>query len=161
MAIVTFDIDAASVQEFHFPQSPAFSDVSAPTEERVNEIIEEEAATLTGALLVQDIIAANISETSPAYAICARQVRQMAALRCLKVMVGQNPELAKAWADEIDAWFKNFEKFGALFLGDKSLAPTSAPTRGPLNHVTANSLTRDTADDMSSAVALFRRSDVL
>ena len=105
MAIQDFGVTASDIQSHWFPQSPSFSDISAPTETVVESFIEQEAARLQGKLLYRGLDATNIAETSPAYANCAAQLELMVALRTLKVMVGQNPEIAKTWADEVSAWF--------------------------------------------------------
>ena len=162
MALVTFGVDAESVRRRYFPALNAFSTQSAPTVATVGDWIDEEAAALQGQLLGEAIPADALTAGTAPYINCATQLRRKVALKCLEVMTGRFPELAKRLAEEAEDWDDGFEEGGATFLGDDSLATLSeSEPDGPTTHIDEYNLDVGDTSDASDVIPALRRSDQL
>lgn len=161
MAIETFGVSVDSVRRHHFPQFDAFSANTTPSSTTVDEMLDEEGGLLTGRLYLKNVAASSIEADSPAYAQCSLILRKMVALRVLKVMTGQSPELAVSWAAEIESWFNNLKVYGAGFLGDASLEAGDVPATGPVTHINMLGLTLPDPLDASSLTPFLRKDDDL
>lgn len=159
MAVSEFGVTQQAVAAIYFPQwRGGFSATSAPTATAVGAVITEEAALLNARLYAENVNASGITDaTSVAYVMCAAQVKRMTALRILRELTQNNPELAKALQAEVDAWFKSLASQGGTFLGDSGLNTDTSDPDGPTTHLSQYSLTVDTSADMSSAVPKLRK----
>jgi len=162
MSITVFGVTAQSIRDHHFPQleAQAFSAYSRPTSTAVGEMVDEAAAELAGKLAAEDITAADITsgDYPVAYAWCRATVRLSAALRVLRAMANQDPEVAKAWQTQLDARYAELAAMGAVALGDAPLP--SQPSNGPRSHVSAYSLDTGDDEDLSTLEPKFRRDDL-
>lgn len=160
MAVATFGVTAADVASIHFPQwNGGFNANTKPTSTAVTTQISRLGAKLNAKLYAENVIASSLAADTVPYLMCAEQLAKMVAAWALTKATQQNPELAKAMQDEVDAWFEQLDEKGATHLGDSTLDSSTAPANGPTTHLNTFSLTVDSADDMSSAVPLLRKDD--
>lgn len=161
MAITTFGVTAADVQSTYFPQLGAFTAASNPTALSVARYVNEEAATLMGALAQEGLAAAALVEATypAAFMWCAETVRLGVACKAYSVMSQRNPEILKDWRAELKARYKRLDEYGYIALGD---APAPAEeANGPRTHIGELNLTTAEDDLSSDAVPSFRKSDLL
>lgn len=165
MALSLFGIAAADVRKHHFPYWSDFSVNSSPTLATCTELIDDCAGELAGKLLGESIDAADVlalGATAAPYVSCRRQLRKMAALAILLSSTSQDPDVAKKWQKEIDAWFDGLLKGGATFLGDTTLTTAASNPDGPTSHISEYGLDIGTpATDASDVIPPFRKSDIL
>lgn len=159
----TFSVTAETVMADCFPTSNPLDSLSTPTEETCERWIEQASADLAGRLLNADVPTSSIAVDSIGEMWCARIVTLMVGVRLARVLSGMNGDAVKAFQDEIDAAMMRLKSEGASALGDPDLVPDNgdAPSNGPISHISRNRLEQDTADNMSSVVPQFRRSDIL
>lgn len=168
MSVSVFGLTPESVRAHMFSQWSQFSAQSSPTENIVEECIEEEAGELAGRLYAENIDAASIADDldsnslhSAAWLWCARTLRLMVALAVLRRATQADPELAKSYRAELDARLKQIAEQGATALGNSSLASGTADPDGPTTHINTYGLTVDESTNMSSTVPRLRRDDAL
>lgn len=163
MAVNTFGVTHATVAAMYFPSwAGGFSASSRPTSTTVGLVVDESAAVLEGRLYAENITASAITTaTDAAYLMCAGQLRRMTALRIMRELTQQNPDVAKALQEEIDAWFVSLAEQGGTFLGNDALNSGTSDPDGPTTHISKYSLTVDVAADMSSTVPTLRKDDAL
>lgn len=162
MAVIEFGVTQTDVAALYFPQwRGGFSSSSAPTAATVATCITESAALVNARLYAETITASAISSGSVAYVMCASQVKRLTALRILRELTQQNPDLAKSLEEEIDAWFTRLAADGGTFLGDETLQTGASDPDGPTSHISEYSLTVDSAINMSTTVPRLRRDDQL
>lgn len=159
MASSSFGIDAESVRRHHFPNADAFSASSRPSASTVAEVIEEEAASMAGALSMELVDASSITPATSAYNTCRRILRMQVAAKLVRLMSGVDSALAQAWDEEVAAWYRKLAAGGASFLGDGAAASGTSDPDGPTWH--GSELERDSVDDMSSTVPALRKDDRL
>lgn len=162
-ALNTFSVTAETVMADCFPTSNPLDDLSRPTEETCERWIEQAASDLAGRLLGADISPDSIEAESIAESWCANIVTLMVGIRLARVLTGMNGDATKAWADEVKDALERLRTQGAAALGDTGLVPDAgdSPSNGPTSHISKNQLEQDTAENMSSVVPQFRRSDIL
>lgn len=159
MSSQSFGLDTESVRRHHFPHSDAWSSASRPSLSTVEEAIEEEAAELAGALLLQEIDAAAIAPSTGAYNSCRKVLRVQVAARIARDMTGADPALVQAWKRDIAYFYEQLRKFGDTFLGDGAASSGESEPDGPTWHGTG--LEQDTKANMSSTIPLVRKDDAL
>jgi hypothetical protein len=159
MPVPTFAIVHGDVRNHYFPNRIDFSGSTKPTSTTVGQMIDAEAARLSGALAAIDVSASTLSTdagaTYPAsYAWCQDTIRLGAAVRVFFALSGAGP-VYDAWRADLDARYKDLEDNGHSALGD---APQPAQL-GPRSHVSSNDLDRGDLELMSDAIPRFRKSD--
>lgn len=166
MSINTFGVTSDSVRRHHFPQWPAFSTKSNPTDATVTEMISECAARLCGELSLRGIQfdpAVLTNSAQPiAFAWCAATVKLDVAIRIVPSVTGLDPAQVRRWKDEFKERTAAFEKYGAKLLGDatESGDGTDDPI-GVSDHITEYSLTTTDPADMSTAAMPLHKDDQL
>lgn len=162
MSINTFDVDPDRVRDDFFPHVTAgFTTDSPPTWETVDRWVTEAATTLQGKLLQKSIAADDITDTeSPEWVWCAETVTLIVAIRAARVMTGQSPEVAKAWADDLKARLEDLDQRGELALGIDTSGSNSEPD-GPTDFISEYSLDTGDSADASDVIPALRRSDEL
>lgn len=164
MALPAFGVTAATVRAQLFPHWSDFSANSNPTAATVADIITEESGDFAALLYRENITASSVdalgASTAP-YQWCAKTLRLMVALRCLRASTQQEPQLAEAWKAELEQRLKLLAEEGATALGNASLQSGTSDPDGPTSHISVYSLTTDSADDMSTVVPRLRRDDAL
>lgn len=161
MASSSFGIDAESVRRHHFPNADAFSASSRPSAATVAEVIEEEAASMAGALALELVVASDITPASSAYNACRKTLRMQVAAKLVRLMSGVDSALAQAWDAEVARWYEQLDEGGASFLGDGATATGNSDADGPTSHVSVYGLTTATADELSSPVPFLKMDDEL
>lgn len=159
MSASDFGVTAASVRAHHFPNADAWTTSSRPSASAVAEAIEEESAHMAGRLALELVNAADITVGSAAYVACRRILRMQVAIRVIRDMLGQDTELARAWAASVADWYVQLDEGGASFLGDGASATGSSDPDGPTSHISVFGLATDSAADMSNTVPLLRKGD--
>lgn len=162
MAVSVFGITYTGVRNHYFPSLADFGASTKPTATSVTEMIDREAARLTGALSAADVAAATISDapaTYPAaYAWCQDTIALGAAIRVMRAISGEGAVPTK-WREELESRYATLRKNGAVTLGD---APAPAQlTAGPRTHISNHSLDTGDTDDISDVIPVFRRDDAL
>lgn len=161
MAPSTFGVTAATVRAAYFGHLDEFSASSVPSAVQVADFVTKSAAILDGKLLQESVTASEITDTaSSAYVWCADTIQLATAIRCIHAMQSSDPDIAKAWLKELTDRYEDLGEKGYLALGGGATAPAQQAD-GPSHHLDEYSLTVDSADDMSDAVPVFRRSDLL
>lgn len=161
-SVNAFGLTVASVRAHMFPHWGDFSNNSNPTTTTVGEIITEEAGDLASRLYREAVAASSITDsTSAPYLWCAKTLRLMVALRILRASTQQEPELNRAWVDELKLRLELLAADGATALGDASLQTGASDPDGPTSHISVYGLTTDDADDMSTTAPRLRRDDAL
>jgi hypothetical protein len=162
VAVNTFGVTYSTVQSLWLPQIPGFSALTKPTSTAVTTMVSQAAAELEGKLYGEDITASSITDTaSAAYIMCSEQLGRMTALRVLKVLSQQFPELAKEYARQAKAWFDELAAKGGTFLGNDDLQTGDSDPDGPTTHISQYGLTTDSAASMSTTIPRLRRDDDL
>lgn len=164
MPVQTFGVTPSAVRAHHFPQLTPFSTASKPTEATVQEKIQDGGAELAGRLSIEGISADTLADgggtTYPnAYRWCARYVRLYAAIGALQAGATADPEVAKAWRDELREMQQHLDTYGSSALGDAP-APSS-DGNGPITFIERHNLDIDSSEDMSSLVPAFHMDDEL
>lgn len=152
-----FGVTAASLYARHFPQLSVATTDSNPSLATVLEIIDEQAAALSGYLLAEDIEATGLTvSNSPAYLWCRETLRLMAAIQVASVMTQQQVPLLPAWEKQLAARLKDLDERGDVVLGfDSGTLPN-----GPTHHIdTYNLDIGDPYTEASDVVPPFRKSD--
>lgn len=160
MASSSFGIDAESVRRHHFPNADAFSASSRPSASTVAEVIEEEAASMAGALALESIDASTIAPASSAYNACRKTLRMQVAAKLVRLMSGVDSALAQAWDAQVARWYEQLGEGGAHFLGDGATASGTSDPDGPTSHATEVT-TRSSWADASSTTPMLRKDDRL
>lgn len=160
MASSSFGLDAESVRRHHFPNADAFSSGGRPSSATVAEVIEEEAASMAGALALELVDASTITVASSAYAACRKTLRMQVAAKLVRLMSGVDSSIAKSWDDEVARWYEALAEGGASFLGDGATASGTSDPDGPTSHATEVT-TRSSWADASSTTPPLRKDDRL
>lgn len=164
MAIQDFGVTAAAISANHFP-SLTFSTASQPTAVTVLEKIKDAAADLAGRLSIEGLSAATLDDddenpTYPnAYRWCARYIRLHAAIGTLQASATADPEVLKAWREELREMRRSLDDYGHVALGDAPAPTTSG--NGPYTHIDRHSLETSDSNDVSSVLPTFRKDDLL
>lgn len=162
MAANTFGVTPTTVAALHFPMIPGFTAATKPTTTTVTLMVSHSSGDLAGRLYKEGITASAITDTaSIAYLRCAEQLNRMVALKVLKAMSQQFPELSKELQREVDAWFVGLGDDGGTWLGDEALDTGATPADGPNTHINTYDLDTIAADDMSSAAPRLKADDQL
>lgn len=162
MALQTFGVTYATLRQHKFPQIGEFTANSNPPQARVTEAIQAASARLGAALIREGVtpsVIDNVTDYPNAYHWCAETIRLLAAVAVYPAMTQQDPEVLKAWREEVKERLKELDEYGYQTLVDAP-AP-STPSNGPLTHINVNDLEISDSDDMSDAVPTFRKSDLL
>lgn len=162
MSINTFDVDPDRVRDDYFPHLVAgFTPDSPPTRETVERWCTEEAGELAGKLMQKSISPDDITDDeSPEWVWCSRTVTLMVAIRALPVMVGQNPEVGRLWAEQLSARLKSLSELGEMALGMDTSGSDSEPD-GPTDFISEYGLDTGDSADASDVIPALRRSDEL
>lgn len=156
-----FGVTAASLYARHFPQVAAAVTDSNPSLAAVMEIIDEQAAALSGFLLAEDIDALSLTvSNSPAYLWCRETLRLMAAIQVAAVMVQAQVPLLPAWEKQLETRLKNLAEQGYLALGGGVSPPAEQPD-GPTHFIDALGLDTSENDEFASGVTMPLRKDDL
>lgn len=164
MTVETFSVVADDVRAGYFPNWSAFSATTKPTSTQVAVFISEEAADLAGHLAVEDVTvsSSNPAASSAALAWCQKTLRLAVAIRVMRASTAQNPEVAKAWQEELDSRYKMLERMGATVMGAGAAESTStSPVQGPTTHIGQYGLTTADVGLMSTVEPRLRRDDEL
>lgn len=159
MPVPVFGVTHAAIRSHYFPSRNAFDANSKPTATAVGEMIDAEAARLSGALSAIDVSASTIStdagSTYPsAYAWCQDTIRLGAAIRVMFAIAGAG-SVPDFWVEQLEARYTALAEFGFSVLGD---APRPDQL-GPRSHVSEHDLDRGDLDLLSDVIPRFRKSD--
>lgn len=166
MATNEFGVTYQTVRQQELPFLDDFSASSSPTSTTVSVYVAQKAADLHGKLLSAGINAEDWATTTYApYQWCQETLTLMVALKILRVMTQQYPEVLKRIADEVKERLKALEEGGGTAIGDSALDATSGDSHpaGPHTHISELDLSvgDDPAGDASDAAPLLRQSDEL
>lgn len=152
-----FGVTAASLYARHFPQLSAPTTDSNPSLATVLEIIDEQAAALSGFLLAEDIDALSLTvSNSAAYLWCRETLRLMAAVQVAACMTQQQVPLLPAWEKQLAARLADLDERGDVVLG----LNLGALPNGPTHHIdTYNLSIGDPYADASDVIPPFRKND--
>lgn len=157
-----FGVTAALLYTRHFPQLSAPTTDSNPSLATVEEIIEEQAAALSGYLLAEDIDALSLTvSNSAAYLWCRETLRLMAAVQVAACMTQQQVPLLPACEKHLAARLTALDENGNLALGGGVAAPAEEPD-GPTHFIDHLGLDTSVNDDSASTIDMpFRKDDQL
>ncbi len=162
MTVSTFGVTALIVRADYLPQINEFTTDSNPTLASVNRFIDQKAGVLEAKLLQESIVASAITiATDAAYLWCQATLTLMVAIRAGEVAYQQNPDILKAWREELNERFNELAARGYLALGGGVAAPAEQPN-GPTTFI--DNLGIDTSENdanPSSVTFPFRKDDQL
>jgi hypothetical protein len=161
MSVTTFGVTSSTLRVNRFPHLDNFSANSAPSATAVSEYIDRAAAKVEGKLLLEEVVAADITVLSAAYLNCARVVELQAAIYVAEAATGKDNGLLQVWRDEVKAFFVELDVGGAASLGSGAVATGDSDPDGPTSHISEYNLTVDASTDMSTTVPRLRRDDQL
>lgn len=162
MSVSTFGVTHATVKAHFFPSMSAFSTNTTPSQATVTEEVQWSAADLDGRLRERDVVPSSITtSTSAAYLWCAKTLSLMVAIAVARSASGSNPDVVKAWREELKERFEDLSKRGVAALGDGASSSSGNEALGPSSHISTFGLTTADSTLMSTSEPIFRKDDKL
>lgn len=158
----TFGVTAEMVRADFLPHSTTLSATTVPTASAVARSISQSAGYLQSLLDDKNVDTASISDsTCAAYLWCQAFIELRVAVRLIRTMSGQDPELTRAWVDELAALEHCIETQGVAALGPGASASGTSEAMGPTDHISEYSLDVGDTSMASSVEPYLRRDDLL
>lgn len=158
----TFGVTYTTIHDEFFGHAPNFSANSVPSSTQVTLIIGKRAAKLDGKLRLKGLDPGQIDDdsASAAYLWCQEVLGLEVAIRCVNAGIALEPDVVKAWREELKGYYADLDERGGAALGSGATLPDEDPN-GPSSHIDNNDLETEDTDDISPVTHKFRVTDQL